>query len=513
MRVVQLTKSQALRELLCGSSWCTVASLISRVSSILVSVVLARMLGTAGLGEYGIVIAFASILVTGASLGAGSGTVKTLAAFMVCDRGVTAGRLWAVVALGTGGAVFFGLAGVIASDWVASLYGVADRAMTFRLGALGAIFLALGHLGSNILLGLKRYREYAKSVVVPAVLSLPATLMLSKHLGVEGAVAAFAAMATCQTAVAWWMAWRLCQKIGVSPGMTGAGQAARELLGVSIPSSILNVAIAGVLWLTQTMLALRAGFEAIGLFRVALAVQSTLILVPLGIGLSSLPIMSEMFKAGRRELLGTIIDMNLRLTLLLILPAIGFLTFASKPLIAFVYGSSFVPAALAVAIMGVTAVPMAVSNTMGQAFIVSGRAWALLPLSSVWTVSLVVSAGLLVSPLAASGLASAHFLAYLFHVGVLTRAIRRIVDWRATGLRFWLWSGGLLFLAGIQWLAIPELPVAAAVAVGGVAGGGAWVLVWRLCLGPKEKEAIWSTFGRVAPRDPARSGSFAPGFE
>ncbi|MFO1531770.1 MAG: oligosaccharide flippase family protein [Kiritimatiellia bacterium] len=407
--------SETRRRLASGAFWGGVGFGLSRCVSILVSFALARLLGPAQFGEYGIVNSTAGMIGGMAGLGIGATVVKHIAEFKV-SAPEKASRILALSSLVTWCSAFvYAVAYMVFAPWLArNALAAPHLAPLLKISAFTLAFGLVNSVQGSSLIGCEAFRI---NTVLSVVCSIGQSVLVALGAffwGVQGAVGGLALAMLITVLLTRWSVRHVWGKFRLGLTWKGAFREWRVLWDFSLPTFLSGVSVAPVLWGCSAMLAHQAdGYAALGVYGAANQWYQAILVVPGLLGMALLPILAD--KQGRGEgdrglaLMWKMVGINALVTLPLAL-----VFSLASPWIMRAYGSSFAGGHWVLTCVSFAAALLAILHPVGNLLAAKGRMWACFWLNTGWgTAMLGFSWGMV--KWGAVGLAVAQLLAYLCH--------------------------------------------------------------------------------------------------
>ena len=351
-------------------------SVLGRAASMAQSIVVARGLDPHRLGIFAIVNYVLTLCAAIVDLGVPVAAMKLVAEYRVAQIGGLRRMLGILgllsVALAGGGALLL-LAG---AGPLSIAYHEPTLAPLFRLAAVLLFLSLIGAFMAGVVQGLRRIDTLAALTPVKALVALGATLVLLPALGLPGVI-----LASMLAELAAWpmMAGPVRRALAAaSPSAhdgAPAGVIVARALTLSVPVVLNGLVAWGGAWFIRSYLARAAGYEAVGYFHVADACARLLLLLPSALAVPLVPAVSESSAIGRATTRSMVED-TLRLTLFAVAPAGVFLCLAAEPVLALVYGSSYVGAAGLASMLALAAAGQAIGVIVWSTLVGTGRTWA-----------------------------------------------------------------------------------------------------------------------------------------
>lgn len=403
------------RRLAYGAFWGGVAFVLSRCVTLLVSFLLARLLGREGFGEYGMVNTTAGMIGGMAGLGIGETVVKHIAEFKLSDPD-KASRILALSSAVTWASAFlYAVAFAVFAPWIAAkTLSAPHLAPLLRISAFTAAFGVINSVQVYSLTGCEAFRINTLVGVVCSLLQSGLVLAGAWTRGIEGAVAAMALSAGLTVLVTRWSVIRAWRPFRLRLAWRDAAREWRVLLDFSLPTFLSGISVGPVVWGCSAMLANQSrGYAELGVYNAANQWQQAIQFLPGLMGAALLPVLSE--KYGRGDRLGSFAVMwkMMKLVAAVVVPLALAVSFLS-PWIMRGYGESFAAGYWVVVLSVATAALLAVMTPVGQFISASGRMWIGFCMNAGWGAAMLLASWRMVR-WGAEGLAGARLLAYLVH--------------------------------------------------------------------------------------------------
>lgn len=279
-RVRRVSSSELGRQLVASTGWSIVGDGVSRALMLLSLVILARMLGADGYGEFGFVRSTSALLATLGGLGLGLAANRFLAEFRSSDKLFSGEIVGSSYALAMTAGFIFGLGLFLFSPWIAdSLLQQPSLRMGLRLASVLLAVNALNGAQIGILQGFSEFRSIAICNGVQGIVGALSIVVGGMAFGVNGAYGGLllhgiAGIGVCHLAIARSMrAQSLEMSFAVSARM---GSIIRDF---SLPLVLMFVAVAPFRWYSETELVRVSGIGELGLFHAAMIVSNAIVVI------------------------------------------------------------------------------------------------------------------------------------------------------------------------------------------------------------------------------------------
>ena len=396
-----------------GTFWSFAGTMISQGLGMVASIATARLLGTVGYGELGMVNSTVGTFGVFAGLGLGLTATKYVAEHRKDDP-ERAGRLLALAtrcALASSGAIALVLLAL--APWLtAHTLNAPHLDKALGLGCALLFFNSLNGLQGGALGGFEAFKAIARINLIRGALNFPLMIGGAAAFGLMGAVAAQVVVSI----VAWGLNRRAiraeCVKAGIPVRPNGAGREASILWTFALPAFLSGIVVGPFLWLSNTLLARQpGGYGELGLLGVANQWKAVLMLLPGVFNSVALPMLSA--GQGNGGEFKRTMDISQSLAIMIVLPMATAMMVGNR-WIMMLYGSEYTSGGgIFVCLLAGVAIA-AIGSAPGAAIQATGRMWLGAALNLAWGLALAGMTALFVPRWGGFGLALAFSLAYLF---------------------------------------------------------------------------------------------------
>jgi O-antigen/teichoic acid export membrane protein len=414
--VSRFATSPLARRLATGAFWSLFGSGLSRVLALLGAILVARQLGAARFGEFNLVQTTAGMLMALGGFGLNTTATRFIAGKYRGDPD-GAGRIVALARL-TAAAVGggSGLLLLVAAPWVArEVLAAPQLTPALRVGSLLLLFGPVNGAQLGILMGLERFRLIAVVSAIGAALSIPLLVLGARQGGMFGCVVALVVSTALTTILCRSAVLRAARQAGIRPRYRDALREWRVLCSYSVPTTLANLLLAPVTWLTSAIVANQpGGVRELGLYAAANQWRNAIVLVATAAGAVLFPLFSHLHDSGRSRSFSRAFWVSLLATAAVAAAAAALLS-AFAPGIMRVYGAEFRGADGVMVLLVVAGALAAPLSVVGHALASSGRMWLTLGLNLAWA-AVLVGTSYLLRDRGAAGLSVANVAAYGVHL-------------------------------------------------------------------------------------------------
>ncbi len=398
-----------------GAFWSFVGAVISRGLNLISSIIVARLLGTVGYGELGIIQSTVGMFGVFAGLGLGMTATKYVAEFREKDP-QKAGRIIALsslMAFISGGIVSIIL--VILSPWLASSTLSAPHLSGLLQLSAGLLFFgAINGAQTGALAGFEAFKTIAIVNFLSGIISFPLMVAGVWFFQLKGAVLALVASMIVNYFLNK-IAIRIeCQKFNIKPNFSSCFAEIPVLWKFSIPAFLSSAMVGPVTWLCNTMLVNQPnGYAEMGIFNAANQWYTALLFLPGITSQAAIPILSE--KIGMQDNISSakVLSVSVKINTAIIF-TIALIGSIISPSIMQLYGEGFRSGWLTLIIVLLTAALLAIQVPVGNIIVASGKMWIGFLMNMGWGVVFIFLTWYLIK-FGALGLAAARFGAYIVH--------------------------------------------------------------------------------------------------
>jgi O-antigen/teichoic acid export membrane protein len=432
--------------------WTTLGAVASRGCFLLTALLMARVLGKAGYGQWGIVDSTVVMLAQYGAMGMGKTATKHVAELRRAAPGRGGDVLsFLFLVAGTGLAVMAVVCAAAAPLLASRVYRAESLAVPLACAALYLISMTGTYLLQAVLAGFGDYRAMASINVVQGVLLPVLVAPLTWGWGLSGAVLAIATSYGAALGLTARRVRQLCREHDMPITLSGAKRETGLFWSYCLPLSLAGGIAVPASWFVNTYTSRVVGFGALGGYMAADRFRGLLMFIPTTVKQVSLPMLSEMLAAGDarrfRRVLWANLGVNVGLTLAGAVPAI-----ALSPWLMSWFGPQFRDEWPMLVVLVLSATAQAAANVLAQVTACSGKTWLNFAFSTTFGIVLVTVTLACVPRLGALGLA----------IGML--AAQSSVAAAHGGLSWWLLCTGRLFPRCAPEAAVASGPAAAPLA-------------------------------------------------
>lgn len=398
-----------------GMSWGILGGVLSRAFTLFSSIIIARMLGKTGYGEYGIIQSTVGMFGVFAGLGLGLTATKYVAEYRYKDVDRTEKILGISSLLAfCSGAMMTALLMVFASFLATKTLAASHLTHALQAGSLLLFLNAVTGTQTGALCGFEAFKKNAMVNFWIGVLCIPITYIGVCRWGLIGAIWATNIVLLLNWVMNHIVLRSECRKAGITLRISGCWSEWPILWKYSLPATISGVTIGPVVWTVSALLVNQPnGYAEMGVFNAANQWRLILLFIPTIIGQIITPIMSERFGVSCNSSAFKTLKLAIFVSVLVILP-MAIVMGIFSPWIMLQYGKDFSDGWPVLLVVLATASLLAIQTPVGNVIAASGRMWVGTFMNAGWGIT-VISAAWFLLPLGALGIALAFLLGYILH--------------------------------------------------------------------------------------------------
>lgn len=424
-----------------GVLWSLAGAIGSRGLTLVSYVIVARLLGASGFGEFSAVQSTIATILVMAGLGLGLTATKYVAEL----RGGEPAKVARMIALcESAGLVAGGIMTlfvvILAMPIASNVLAAPHLSLPLQLGAVMILFSTMASIQSGALSGFEAFDTIAQINLISGPVGLVAVASGAYRYGLSGAIVGLAVTQAVIWALNRRALTRRSPELGRFRFVWPTFAEWETLYKYSAPVLLISLIVVFSNWLSIAALVhQRDGYTEMGVFGAANQWLIALMVLPTIIGQVVFPHATAVLKNGYAA--------SLRLTrhatavsaaVTLPIVVVGCL---ASPLIMRAYGSGFGDSAVTLAVVLVTAGVLAVQTPAVQVIAAAGRVWALLLTYVVWS-AIFVAGSFFAVRWGAIGLATARLLAYLIHSAAIYWTARNALKSTEVGMESAIASPG-----------------------------------------------------------------------
>jgi O-antigen/teichoic acid export membrane protein len=412
---LNLTAMPPLVAQLAGNAlWSTLGVVISRGLQFLSYIVIARTLGSAGFGRFGLIQSTLGMFAIIGTFGLGMTATRYIAKYRHLDS-AKAGRIISLsrtVAATTGGIAAIGL--YFSADWLAGRT-LRDPLLgpLLKIAAINLVLTAVNAAQMGTLSGFQAFKSIAHVNLIAGVIAFPTTIVFVRSFGITGGVWALNVGGGLLCIFSSLALKRICRNAGIAAQAFSWKEDAPILFGFSLPAALSAAMTAPATWLANaTLVGHPGGLVQIGLFSAANSVRTLLLYLPIILIQSSFPVLASAYARGgdRREFRSVLVMTHNWINVPVV--AMGILAMFSAPAILTLFGPEYRQGSTAFVVLMAATVIQALGCGVGATVQARGDMWFAFSANATWAVSYLLVVWCLAGQLGATSLSLGNCIAY-----------------------------------------------------------------------------------------------------
>ncbi|WP_271253141.1 lipopolysaccharide biosynthesis protein [Pseudanabaena sp. Chao 1811] len=404
----------AIKKLIKGGAWLTLANVISKLASVLVIPVLARLLGAQGLGIYNIVFSLAQSAQGFSSLGVDISMQRNGAQYKTVGI-ESVGRLFGVgLIMNCSVSAITGLGIWLFREPLAT-HWLSQPSVTTWLG-LAAILITLQPLGNVPLLflsSLQDFRAYALRSSLGIVSSSILTVLLAWQMGLSGAFLGMILAAITQIIWSYLIVKPVLKSKEIRLRCDKFWKEVRSILQFGFPYYLGNTLLGSLVGLPlMGLVSQYGGLEQLGYLRVAQSISALIGFIPSAIAPAAISYLSAS-AADDKQSYQYLKSVHLRGVWILLLIPTGLVSLILPQLIHLLFGANYEQAIILSWISLWTSAIAGISSLLVQYLVVSGKTLKVSYASLVGVICWILFAFLLVPRYSSLGFLISQFIGQL----------------------------------------------------------------------------------------------------
>ncbi len=396
-----------------GALWNLAGTAGFRLCNFIAMVLVARILGQVGFGEFGVIQRTIEFVVTFGSLGVGMTTTKYVAELRNHDAQRT-GRIIGLtycISWISGGVM--ALICILGAPWLAAkTLNAPHLGPALRLAGLVLLISSVYRLQNGILLGFQSFKALAKINWWEGLFNLLALAVLAWLFGLWGVVMALILSATLRVILSSLALHTEYRHSGIKVHLKKAWGEHEVLWQFSLPAFLASMLTPAVIWAAYALLANQpGGYAQLGLFNAGMQFQWIITFLNLILYQVSVPMLAELYGEGKIEQFAQSFNLYLRFNWN-IANVCGFLALAVSPWLIKIFGPRFAESLKFLGPIICFTIILLVWNINGQPFYSAGKMWYSFLIQIIWAIVFIVVGKILIVRYGAMGLALAFLISY-----------------------------------------------------------------------------------------------------
>lgn len=266
------------RKLLGTTLWSVVGEALARGLMLVSLVLVARILGQTGYGEFGLIRTTIMVFASFGGLGLGLTANRFVAQYRDRDKPYSGQIIGASYALAAVSGLLTGIVVFAGAGYLAIRVGGSPALESgLQLASAVLVLSAINGAQVGMLQGLHAYRELAFANLTQGAIGLALMIAGAHWFGLNGALGGFLLQACVGLAFYHRFIRRETARYGIPLAWSGFGRVAPVFWSFSVPVMLMSLAVAPFKWICEALLARNFGFQELGVFHASLTIANVLI--------------------------------------------------------------------------------------------------------------------------------------------------------------------------------------------------------------------------------------------
>ena len=396
-----------------GAFWSIIGTGTPQALNLISSIVVARLLGTLYLGQWGMIINTSGMFSVFSGFALSVAAIKYVAEYRVTNP-AKAGRIIALLSLwALGTAALMAVILIAVAPWLARNTLAAPHLANLLAISAGIVFFgALNGIQTGALVGFEAFRTIAW---INTRYALVLFILLTGGVyffGLPGAVWGMVVAGAFNCIISNVELRKEARHAGVPISFTGCGKELNILLEFSLPAALGGILVTPANWACAAMLVNQPnGYAELGIYGAASSWQKVILFLPGCLTAIALPMLSDYQGTKQSRQYRKTFWYNIMLIGISAL-AVALVVALASPFIMKIYGPGFSSGRYVLMIISITGVIVAVNSFIGVNLISKGKMWFGFASNLVLSVLLVIIAYFMIPAYGAMGLSLAILISY-----------------------------------------------------------------------------------------------------
>ena len=380
-----------------------------QIFTIVLSVVLARLLGPHDLGVLTIIGRIGLVVVPLTIFGINVAVTKYIAEYKIKDKDSLSRLLSTATILVLCFSIIISIIYFLLSDTIAiKIYNTPEIGLFIKIGAIFLSLNGLVYIGTATLQGFQKIKTISLLNVFITVLNLPIYFIFIWKMGLLGAVIAAVVSLIINLFITSKCVKDTLQQENVKINFVFDKKLRSVLLKFSFPLFLSILVLRPADLFAISYLSLTTGFESAGLYRIAAGLSRLILFIPAAFTLPLLPMFSELYASNMDK--RNIVSRIVKLTILICLPISLSIGLGAKFIISILYGQDYVAAAFLAYILCISAFIDSIAMVIVSLLHGTGRTWHGLAIDIYQAIVIVAASYYFISMFGLIGIGYANLL-------------------------------------------------------------------------------------------------------
>ena len=329
-------------KLIYGFFWNFISAFASQGFPLIASIITARLLGTSGFGQLGIINTTIVLFATFAGLGLGTTATKYIAQYHQTDPERTGRIIGLTNIFGLISGLLMSLILFMIAPWIASnMLAAPQLAPELRVASILLIFNTLIGIQSGTITGFGAFKNLARITIIQGIVSSVLSIIGVYYFGLMGAVVALVLNSGIYLVICRITIINLIKEFKIKINYSNAWKEKEIIWKLSLPTMLSSIVVIPVIWIANIVIINTTnGYAQLGIFTAADQWRMILSGIPVVIGGVLLPLVSANINEENKKLEAINVLTSWIIVIIIALPLISF-----PEIIAIFYGSGYTSAA------------------------------------------------------------------------------------------------------------------------------------------------------------------------
>jgi len=393
-----------------GFFWNFVSTVASQGFPLIASIITARLLGTYGYGQLGMITSTIVLFSTFAGLGLGTTATKYIAQLHQTDPERT-GRVIGLTNLFglISGSLMCIILFIIAPWLAANMLAAPDLTMELRIVSILLLFNTLLGIQSGTIAGFGAFKNLARIAIIQGILASVLTIIGVYFFGLMGAITALVINGAINLILYRISIKNLTKEFKIKVNYLKSWKEKSTIWELSLPTMLSQVMVGPIIWIANVIIInIPGGYAQLGVFNAANQWKSVLNFLPVVIGGVLLPMISANIDKENKALETVNVFASWVVVIIIALPLISF-----PEIIAFFYGQDYSSIIFlqSISLMMLVSCITSYKEGIGRKLIAKNLMWWGFLSNVIWGV-LFIGFVILFKNLGSLGLSLSYFISY-----------------------------------------------------------------------------------------------------
>jgi O-antigen/teichoic acid export membrane protein len=397
--------------LISGSLWSIIGAIIYRGSSLLATIIVARIIGKIAFGELGIIQSTVGTVGTLAGLGLGMTSTKYIANLRSNNKDQASRILGLTSIIGYSTAIISTLLVIIFRNFIAAyLLNAPQLGSMLLIGSFLVFFGVINGIQTAALAGFEAFKTITYLNLITGIISLPTILLLTNQFGLSGTLYGMVITSFVNWFANFYSIQKECKKNNMKVNIKNCWEEKSIILNFTLPAALSG--IIPTIWIANIFLVNQPnGYEEMAYLSIANSWQTLVMFLPVSIGPVLLSLLSTFISENKKEY-WKIVKLSIFINLLITGLATVMVLVLSDFILSF-YGKDYRQAKFLLVLMIFVTVFKSINNVVGQVIATASTMWRGFFLNFFWAIIFIVSSYVLVGKFEALGIAYSHLISYI----------------------------------------------------------------------------------------------------